>query len=198
MVCREPDRFDWNTPVVPFILYGLLGVESGHVSSHGVLGVEGSLGLLTVETLIFLTPVVDESPPAPREMFGESLLLVVVPPALSAPLLGLQQVSPAGLTRNISRYGLHKHRGARAGAFPGLTVLLVVVEPHGCVESFITFQTPELFLCLRTEALHGPGSINFLFKQTIRNFSSLALPSCCGIRHNLRFYRQTFSLCFLF
>ena len=92
MVCRQSDRFDWNAAVVPLILHGLLGVVSGDVAPHGVLRVEGSLGFPTVETLIFLTSVVDQRPPAPGKMLGESLLLVVVPPALGTPRLGLDQI----------------------------------------------------------------------------------------------------------
>ena len=109
MVCREPDRFDWDTTVVPLILHGLLGVVSGDVAPHGVLRVEGSLGFPTVETLIFLAPVVDESPPALGQMLGESLLLVVVPPALGTPLLGCHHIRPAGLTGNIPHRGPHTH-----------------------------------------------------------------------------------------
>ena len=92
MVCREADRFDWNTAVVPLILQGLLGVEGGHVAPHGVLRIEGSLGFPTVETLIFPSSVVDERPPAPGQVFGESLLWVVVSPTLSTPRLGLDEI----------------------------------------------------------------------------------------------------------
>ena len=143
MVCREPDRFDWDTTVVPLILHGLLGVEGGHVAPHGVLRVEGSLGFPTVEAGIFPAPVVDESPPAPGQVFAERLLLVVVPPALGAPGLGLQEIWPAGLTGRgqVPHHGLHTHR-PRAR----LAVLPVVVVADRGVETFLASRAPELFL----------------------------------------------------
>ena len=62
--------------------------------------VEDSLGFLAVETLKPLAVVVHEGPPAGWQVPDETLLVVIVPPALAAPLLG-HDVTPAGLSNHV-------------------------------------------------------------------------------------------------
>ena len=103
MIRSQPEALDRNAGVVPPVLHGLLGVGGGDMSPHGVLRVEDPLGFLAVEALKPLADVVHEGPPAGWQMPDETLLVVIVPPALAAPLLG-HDVTPAGLSSHVPHW----------------------------------------------------------------------------------------------
>ena len=119
------------------------------MSPHGVLRVENPLGVGAVEALELLALVVHEGPLAAREVLDEGLLPVVTPPTLGAPRLGLEELVPAELTRDVARLDgdLDIIVPSSLPRAPSPVVLI----PQAGVESFVTSGTPVRFLLLRLD-----------------------------------------------